>query len=57
MSLKTHLRAHKDDSAAEKLDNDLDSLMDKYDEAEKKPKEDVKLEKKTNSKGEKISAS
>ena len=43
MRIKTH-RAN-DEAKSEKLDNDLDALMDKYDDEEKKPKEAAKPKK------------
>ena len=41
------MRGHDDESAASKLDNDLDALMDKYDSSEKKPAEPKKAAVKT----------
>ena len=50
MRIKNLIRTHKDTDAGEKLDSDLDALMDKYDENEKKPVETKKESKKTTGK-------
>jgi len=39
MRIKTLTHAHDDDNKENKLDSELDSLMDKYDTNEKKPSE------------------
>jgi len=56
MKINTLIKAHDDDSPAAKLDNELDSLMDKYDSQEKKPKQPEKLETKK-VKGDSVSVS
>ena len=37
MRLKTEMHAHDDENKKSKMDSDIDALMDKYEEAEKKP--------------------
>lgn len=50
-----HANVHDDDSAATKLDNDLDALMDKYDSNDKKPAETKKVSTKAKSSDSKVS--
>ena len=50
-----HANARDDDSPSSKLDNDLDALMDKYDNNEKKPAETKKVATKAKSSDSKVS--